>query len=216
MPRAPRLAQHARDAAPVLDRDGNHVDPARDPVFDQLVLLGGIEARSVRPRSDRRRAPARPLRRRRGSSRNTDRLSPSASWRSPAAWRRPARACSRSGRRSCARHRTHQPDVGDRDHQRPEQDRRAQHGDLTVLHIESLLRSACDAGPPRRIRSSAIVPTSNTPIKHAGQFRWKRRQRRPFFSTASAHSPISVPPIVPRPPNTDVPPRTTAVTASSS
>ena len=39
-----RLPEHARDAAAVLDRDRDHVDLSRDPVLDELVLLGGVES----------------------------------------------------------------------------------------------------------------------------------------------------------------------------
>src|SRR5262249_43649232 len=39
-----RLAQHRRNPAAVLDRDRNRVDPAGDPVLDQLVLTRRVEA----------------------------------------------------------------------------------------------------------------------------------------------------------------------------
>ena len=44
-----RLAQHRRDAGAVLDRDGNHVDLARNPVLDDLVLFGRVESRRSIP-----------------------------------------------------------------------------------------------------------------------------------------------------------------------
>src|SRR5436190_3972654 len=44
-----RLAEHARDAGAVLDRDRNYVDAAGDPVLHQLVLLRGVEARRSVP-----------------------------------------------------------------------------------------------------------------------------------------------------------------------
>ena len=61
------LAQHGRDAGLVFDGDGDGIDAAGDPVLDHLVLLGRRRGWWGRPRSDRRRAPWRPLRRPRGS-----------------------------------------------------------------------------------------------------------------------------------------------------
>ena len=44
-----RFLEHGRDGRAILDGDRNHVDFARDPVLDQLVLLRGVEARRPVP-----------------------------------------------------------------------------------------------------------------------------------------------------------------------
>src|SRR6185503_7493515 len=62
---------------------------------------------------------------------------------------------------------------------------------------------------PSAARSRTAV---TTPASSAG----RSARRRPFWRTASAARPSSVPPTVPRPPKIDVPPRTTAVIAISS
>ena len=131
-----RLAQHARDAASVLDRDGNDVDPARDPVFDQLVLARRIETGrpipdqidveltgrllGARPATDELRIPLRL--RHHGHDRTSGQRRHGGAGRS----------------RTRGRDRADQPDIGDGHDQRTGNDGSAQHGDLTVLHVRVL------------------------------------------------------------------------------
>jgi hypothetical protein len=65
-------------------------------------------------------------------------------------------------------------------------------------------------------RSIAMVATSSIPVSTPASSEGSAARWRPSRSTDSEKRPSSVPPSVPRPPNTDVPPRTTAVMASSS
>ena len=68
---------------------------------------------------------------------------------------------------------------------------------------------------PRR-RPSPIVNTSTTPVSTPVISEGSAASRSPFCNTEIANSPSTVPQIVPRPPNTLVPPSTTAVIAASS
>ena len=62
----------------------------------------------------------------------------------------------------------------------------------------------------------AMVTSSSTPVSTPASSDGSAARRSPFRRMASANRPSTVPPSVPRPPNTDVPPSTTAVIASSS
>ena len=68
----------------------------------------------------------------------------------------------------------------------------------------------------RRKRSILMVATSNTPVSTPVNSEGSAARCKPFWRTDKANSPNIAPQIVPRPPNTDVPPSTTAVIASSS
>ena len=72
------------------------------------------------------------------------------------------------------------------------------------------------ARAPILTRSMPIVTSSRVPVITPASSDGNAASCRPLRSTLSARSPNSVPQSVPRPPNTDVPPSTTAVMASSS
>jgi hypothetical protein len=62
----------------------------------------------------------------------------------------------------------------------------------------------------------AMVASSSVPVSTPASSDGSAASCSPLRSTAMANSPSAVPHRVPRPPNTDVPPSTTAVIASSS
>ena len=205
--------------AAILDRDGNDVDLARDPVLDELVLPRRIEARRAIPDQ----VDAQLARRFLGADaaadevrialrlrhhRNDRRVSRSAPLRPRSA--RVAGAARPSDRTS------HTLVAGD--DQRARDDRAAQDRYLAVLHRNLLLLSSLRtaAGTPRR-RSMAIVATSSVPVSTPVSSDGSAARCSPFRSTDNAATARArVPHTVPRPPKTDVPPRTTAVIASSS
>ena len=66
------------------------------------------------------------------------------------------------------------------------------------------------------VRPSAIENISTAPVRTPVISDGSAASRSPFCNTEIENSPSSVPQTVPRPPNTDVPPSTTAVMAASS
>ena len=72
-----------------------------------------------------------------------------------------------------------------------------------------------DCVRPRR-RPSPIVNINTTPVSTPVNSLGRAARRSPFCNTEIANSPSTVPHTVPRPPNTLVPPSTTAVMAASS
>ena len=221
------LAKDRRDAGPVLDRDGNHVDLARDPVLDDLVLLGRVESR--RPIPDELDAEL--LRRFFGAGAAADEVRIAfrlGHHRDHAS--RAGRRCGTGRTRDTRRrrpgwhHRANQPDVGAGDDERCGNDGGADDGDLAVFHLEvsiGCIRSHASAGSERARCASNIRQSRSC---RAGGRRSARRRTRTAAPPAAARcgaptarrGPSSVPQSVPRPPNTDVPPSTTAVMASSS
>ena len=220
MPRSRALRSTRRDPAAVLDRDGNRVDLAGDPVLDQLVLPRGVEAgRSVPDQLD-----AELLRRllRAGAAadevRIAFRLRHHRDHRPPLRRRRRRRRAARRGRRGARRpQRPDQPHVGARRRaaRRRRSWRRGRQPDCSSL-LPPDETAAERAGARSRSRSSAIVARSSPPVSTPASSDGSAASCRPLRSTEMAKSPSSVPQSVPRPPKTDVPPSTTAVMASSS
>ena len=209
MPRSPRLAKHRRDARLILHRHGDRVHAARDPALDDLVLLGRVETRRAVPDQLDAQLARRFFRARCGSSRSTDRLSPSASPRSPAVRSRARNA------RAAFRDRTSHTFVP-ATISAPARYRRTENRDLAILHFDFLFLSGCSF----RTRADAVerdgqhqqtTPSTLRSVPKAARPD-AVRSATPRARTARAPSPR----IVPRPPNTDVPPSTTAVIASSS
>ncbi len=83
------------------------------------------------------------------------------------------------------------------------------------MESASSIVASRDCARPRR-RPSPIVNTNTTPVSTPVISEGSAARRSPFCSTEIANSPRTVPQIVPRPPNTEVPPSTTAVMAASS
>ena len=170
------LPEHARDAPAILDRDGNHVDLACNPVLDQLVLPGGVEAGRAVPDQVDAKLPRGFL----GARTAADEVRIAFGFRHHGNHgpprRRRCRGCVR--RRSCDRtERPDQPHVRAGHEQRARDDRAAEHGDLAVLHRNLLLmqnRSRHD----RRVPAETIDRDRHDEQRTRQDARQLRGQRR--------------------------------------
>ena len=127
-----RLPQDGRDTGAILDRNGNDVDPPRNPVFDQLVLFRRIQAGGPVPDQIHVQVTGRFL----GARAAAHKIRIALGLRHHRDDRAMPRRRSCTGQRSIRRtpQRMHEPCVGSGHDDRAEQDRAAQDGNLAVLH----------------------------------------------------------------------------------
>ena len=94
-----------------------------------------------------------------------------------------------------------------------EQDRRARSNDLRLIAAS---REPCPSPAAEASWSTTTAATMTSPLITICQNSETPSSTSPSLSTPITNAPTSVPPMLPRPPDSEVPPRTTAAIAESS